>query len=871
MPQLPPAAAPAISFLMTAYRTESYIATAIESVLAQTRDDWELIVVDNGNSDKLANIVHRYTSDPRISLLRQENRGYSGGVGAAADAAVGKYVCVLDSDDTVEPTFCEQISDLVAADPHIDAIGCDAELFHDPDDGLGSEGYFKSIGRRSAPDPSRPATFDEMLNEGVPYYSGAIRREIWDAHGGYDPALPDVEPDVVLWLRLVAAGRDVRILPDKPARGRLRPNSTSRDPTNIDAFEERLQRAFVLVAQEHGICADAVAHAGMLRRLRYAQSLRKARSALLEGDVQTAEVQARNAFRHRRTLRVAAVLVGLRISPTLLLAIHPAKNRVARMLRRVRCAASAPASDECPAQPDPALVLTPSEDEPYTAVTTDLTGVLKRGAAMAAGGLVLAQLVTVVQTLVLGRLLGPTEVGIYAGGSVMMGFLIMFVQSGLSHALIQRERDVEDAANTVMVATLVTGIALAVVTLVTAPMIGTLFHDSRIGLVAAATSGMMVLHSLTSVPDALMQRAFRFKRRLIIDPIVSITFAIVAIFFAIRGFGAWAMVIGSYASITAWVVLSWSMAKWRPFHGRFSFKILRELTWFSVPLLVDGLSERFRETFEQVLVGRVLGTSSLGHFRYGYRIASMPSLGAIQICGYVLFPAFSRISGDKTRFRESFLRALGWIWFTALPIGALLVIFGEPLAVVLLGDEWREAGYAAAALAGVGIGHALFSVTGEAMKGAGRSSMLTWLAAISLGVGLPLIAVLVPYGLVAVGVAISAAYLVPGFVSVVMACRVVGFPFRDAAARLVPPTVSALVASAVLLPVEHFVVHSDQYPAVAALAWILAECSLFASIYIGTLCVLSPTWTESVRHAVARVGTAFASRSGRSLVASGRR
>jgi O-antigen/teichoic acid export membrane protein len=858
MAQLPPARSPVISFLMTAYQTESYIAKAIESVLAQTRDDWQLIVVDNGSSDVLAKVVQPYTADRRITLLRQENRGYSGGVRAAAEVAVGSFVCVLDSDDTVEPTFVERIGELVEAEPHIDAIGCDAELFHDPDDGVGTEGYFKSIGRRKAPDPTRPATFEEMLNEGVPYYSGAIRREVWDAHGGYDPELPDVEPDVVLWLRLAAAGRDVRILPDKPARGRLRPNSASRDPASIEAFEERLQRAFVFVAQEHGMSADDVANAGMLRRLRYAQSLRMARSALLDGDVRTALTQARNAFRHRRTVRAAAVLAGLRVSPALLVAIHPAKNRVARTLKIA-------------AQQDPVSPASTVEGEPYTSLSPDLTGVLKRGAAMAAGGLALAQFVTLVQTLVLGRLLGPTEVGIYAGGSVMMGFLIMFVQSGLSHALIQRERDVEDAANTVMVATLATGILLGLLTLVTAPLIGTLFHDSRIGLVAAATSGMMVLHSLTSVPDALMQRAFRFKRRLVIDPIVSIMFAVVAIVFAVKGFGAWSMVIGSYASITTWVVLSWFMAKWRPFRGRFSFRILREMAWFSLPLLVDGLSERFRETFEQVFVGRVLGTSALGYFRYGYRIASMPSLGAIQICGYVLFPAFSRISGDKRRFRESFLRALGWIWFTALPIGALLVIFGEPLAVLLLGDEWREAGYAAAALAGVGMGHALFSVTGEAMKGAGRSSMLTWLAVISLGVGLPLIALLVPYGLIAVGVAISAAYLIPGLVSVALAKVVVGFSCREAAARVVPPTVSALVALAVLLPVEHFVVHSDEYAVPAGLAWILAECTLFAAIYIGTLCLLSPRWSNGVRNAVTRAGATLQSRSGRAMAADSRR
>src|SRR5271166_1233549 len=133
---------------------------------------------------------------------------------------------------------------------------------------------------------------------------------------------------------------------------------------------------------------------------------------------------------------------------------------------------------------------TPLETEPWTESTADLKNVLKRGAGMSAIGLVIAQIVTITQTLVLGRLLGPHEVGIYTAGTVMMGFMAVFAQSTLTQALIQRERDIEDAANTVLIVTFATGLLLAVAVLVASPLIGVLFHDSRVGLVAAACSGI---------------------------------------------------------------------------------------------------------------------------------------------------------------------------------------------------------------------------------------------------------------------------------------------------------------------------------------------------------------------------------------------
>jgi O-antigen/teichoic acid export membrane protein len=212
------------------------------------------------------------------------------------------------------------------------------------------------------------------------------------------------------------------------------------------------------------------------------------------------------------------------------------------------------------------------ETEPWTESTADLSNVLKRGAGMAVIAVVIGQIVTVAQTLVLGRLLGPHEVGVFTAGSVMMAFVAVVAQSTLSQALIQREHDIEDAANTVLIVTFVTGLLLALAVLVASPLIGALFHDSRVGLIAAANSGIMVLHSCPSVPDALMQRSFQFKRRIFIGPAVALTFASVSIVFATFGYGAWAMVIGTYASTTTWVLLSWWMAKWRPFRGRFSFR-----------------------------------------------------------------------------------------------------------------------------------------------------------------------------------------------------------------------------------------------------------------------------------------------------------
>ena len=317
---------PAFSFLTTAYRTEQYLAQTIESVRGQTRTDWELIVVDNGHSDEIAAIVRSYASDHRIRLVRQENRGYEGGVTAAAALARGRYFCVLDSDDLLMPDFCARTGAVLAADRAVDAVGCDAFLFDDH--GGTHKGYLRSIGFSARPHPGHPLALTEMLAGYIPYYTGAVRREAWSAVGGYEYATPEVEADVVMWLTLVNSGFDVRMLPERLARCRVRKDSVSRDPAGVEAFERRIQRSFQAVAHSTSRPEDLDALQSNLRRLRYRQAMRRARRSLLEGNPAVARVEAKAAFAQRHTVRAALVMCSLSLFPQTMRRLHPVKQRV---------------------------------------------------------------------------------------------------------------------------------------------------------------------------------------------------------------------------------------------------------------------------------------------------------------------------------------------------------------------------------------------------------------------------------------------------------------------------------------------------------------------------------------------------------------
>ena len=83
----------------------------------------------------------------------------------------------------------------------------------------------------------------------MPFYTAAIRREAWDAVGGYDPGVPDIDESVLIWLRL-AEQFEVRLIPDQLGVYRVREQSLSRDPAKVEQFESSLIRTFEMFAEE---------------------------------------------------------------------------------------------------------------------------------------------------------------------------------------------------------------------------------------------------------------------------------------------------------------------------------------------------------------------------------------------------------------------------------------------------------------------------------------------------------------------------------------------------------------------------------------------------------------------------------------------
>lgn len=470
----------------------------------------------------------------------------------------------------------------------------------------------------------------------------------------------------------------------------------------------------------------------------------------------------------------------------------------------------------------------------------DLTSTVVRGVSLAAAGYIAAQVLNLGFYVALARLLEPTDFGEFAAATVLVGFTLLLTESGMASAVIQRRGRLEEAASTATVATLASGVVFSLLALATAPLVGSFFDSSTVTALAAASSGTIFLRTFSSVPDALLQRRFSFLRRLIVGPAQVIAFGVAAVIAATQDMGPWSLVIGQYVGFGAELVLCWALVRWRPRIGLASFAMWRELVGYGRHILVATAILHAGEQASTLVVGRALGTSALGQFRYALRLAATPFQILLAGAAYVLFPAFSRIATEAERLERAFLRSLRWVCVLSFPSSLVFVPLGVPLAVIVFGETWRPAGEALVAMCLFPAGGMLSSVVSEALKAIGRPSLLTRMHTVTSVVTVASMIALAQIDLTAAAAGMSIGAIAGGAYALVLMRGAAGISMRAMLAEVMPPALAATAAALALLPLEAFVVDAESHGTAAGAALLLAEMAVGAALYLGALAVLAP-------------------------------
>ena len=311
------------------------------------------------------------------------------------------------------------------------------------------------------------------------------------------------------------------------------------------------------------------------------------------------------------------------------------------------------------------------------------------GASFTFLGIALRTLITLGSMAILARLLTPADFGYVAMAAVITELAALFGGFGFGNILIQKKTINRLHLDTVFWASAGIGLLVGGAIFLMSFMAGWLFRDSLTGDLLKVMCLSFVFGGLTCVHEAILTRLMRFHTEFWIQISVMAVRSLVAIAFALLGFGVWSLVVGGVVGSIFAVVFYMLAVPYLPrlrFHGG-----LLKSTWkTSGSYFGNGLLYYINMNVDIFLIGRTLGATSLGYYQNARSLTDEVRGRIAMPLQRVLFPAFSALQADLGRLQTSVIRAGRLLAAIIFPIGIGLSAVANELVPVLYGEQWLE-------------------------------------------------------------------------------------------------------------------------------------------------------------------------------------
>ena len=312
---------PRVSVVIPAYNSAKFIGATLDSVLAQTFSNYEILVINDGSPDtpQLERALDSFRN--RITYVRQENGGPACARNRAISQAKGIYIAFLDSDDIWMPDYLAKQVKILDLDPSVALVCADACLFGDSV--LAGKTFFGLW------PSSEPVTFEKLLTMKCAVLTMCVvarRRSLLEA-GLFDQEFVRSE-DYHLWLRLAHRGERFAYQHQVLGQHRMHNESLAADEKRLYesqiAVYQKLSKTLALSTEEQALINRQITRTNAYLALQYGKS------QILAGEYDDAVEALGIANDYYRSLKLSLVLFGLRLAPRLIRYIYDVRRRSPR-------------------------------------------------------------------------------------------------------------------------------------------------------------------------------------------------------------------------------------------------------------------------------------------------------------------------------------------------------------------------------------------------------------------------------------------------------------------------------------------------------------------------------------------------------------
>lgn len=300
-----------------------------------------------------------------------------------------------------------------------------------------------------------------------------------------------------------------------------------------------------------------------------------------------------------------------------------------------------------------------------------------------------SQVIGFVVSMVLARLLMPSDYGLIAMITVFTNIANVFIITGFSSSIIQKKDISEIDKNTIFICGIVAALFLYSILFLSAHAISSFYHEPKLVILIRVQGIALIISALYSTHSALLTRMMLFRKSFISSLSGVCVQGAVGISLAFAGAGVWALIISYLINSIVCCIVTWWLIKWRPAFS-FSWNSFKSMFSFSSKILCTSLVDTLFQNVQALIIGRQYSGTDLAYYNRGQQF---PSLIMQQVDGSmnaVLFSSLAKFQDDREKGLHVLRQAMRASMYICFPLMVGLFAAAEPLIRFLLTDKWID-------------------------------------------------------------------------------------------------------------------------------------------------------------------------------------
>lgn len=412
-----------------------------------------------------------------------------------------------------------------------------------------------------------------------------------------------------------------------------------------------------------------------------------------------------------------------------------------------------------------------------------------------------AQLVSLIVSIVLARLLDPTDYGAVALVMVFITIANVFVSNGFGNALIQKkDADMLDFSS-VFYINILLGIILYCNLFYISPYIADFYNMPILNPALRVLAIRIPIASINSVQHAYVSRNMLFKRFFFSTLFGTLLSGVVGIVMAYNGFGVWSLIAQYLTNTCIDTIVLWFTVHWHPM-PRCSWNRAKNLISYGWKLLLSGLLDTGYSQLRNLIIGKMYTTADPAYYNQGDKYPQLLVININTSIGSVLFPAMSQYQDDRIKIKEMTRRAIQISSFVMWPMMIGLATIAESLIILILTDKWLPC---VLFLRIFCISYGLWPIHTsnlQAINAMGRSDLFLKLEILKKGIGLIALLISMRFGPVVIAFSLIVTGIISTFINSAPNRTLLNYTYQEQILDILPPLALSLIMAIVIWPLQ---------------------------------------------------------------------